>query len=78
MTSGFNLPFGTHTYLYTAVGVQCDAALALFAVFTDVVVQRAGLEGEPALRPVPPQLTFLPQVTLVHTRTHTLTETHML
>lgn len=63
-------------YLHTAVVAQLDAAFTLLAVLTDIVMQSAGLEREPALVPVPPQVALLPQIPL-RTDTYGHTKLHM-
>ena len=48
-------------------------------VLAHKVHQAAGTQGEPALRPVPPQVALLPQVALgMGTQTHTHTHNDML
>lgn len=51
-------------YLHTAVPVQGNAPLLFLPLLTHVVGQGTGLQHEPPLRPVPPQLALLPEVAL--------------
>ncbi len=51
-------------YLHAAVLVHLDDALTVPAVLSHEIRERAGLQTEPALRPVPAQVTLLPQIAL--------------
>ncbi len=51
-------------YLHAAVLVHLDDTLTVPAVLTHEIRERAGLQTEPALRPVPAQVTLLPQIAL--------------